>query len=181
MSAGLEKGLIEIYTGNGKGKSTAAFGLALRASGQGMKVRMIQFMKKGEYQDGVNYGEINALNKIPGIDVSSFGSMRFIVKGKLANDDICLAKEALEAAKAAMDGKYDLLILDEVLNALYFELITEKDIRDLLSKKPERLEIVLTGRNAPQYLIDLADLVTEMKEVKHPFEKNIKARRGIEY
>ena len=181
MSPQLVHGLIEIYTGDGKGKSTAAFGLALRASGQGLKVKIIQFMKRGEYQDGLNYGEINILSRLPGVTVSSFGSKRFIVKGKASKEDIDLAKSAMKEAIDAISGYYDILILDEVLNALYFELITESDIIDLIKRKPHNMEIVLTGRNAPDSLIDMADLVTEMKEIKHPYQQKIKARRGIEY
>lgn len=170
----LEEGLIQVYTGNGKGKSTASFGLALRAVGCGMKVGIVQFMKKGE-----GYGELDSLAKL-NIDVYSYGSGRFVGKNGASELDLNLAKEAMQKV-AEMYETYDLIIMDEVNNALHFGLVTEEDVIELVKQKPDTTELVLTGRNAPEAICEMADLVTEMREVKHPFSAGINARRGIEF
>ena len=171
-------GLIQIYTGDGKGKSTAAFGLALRAAGCGLKVSIIQFMKKGDW-----YGEIKAFAKLPEIELYSFGCDGFLIKGSpLPTEHIEQAQAALNKARYFLnEGKTDVLILDELNNAIFFELISEAEARELLSLKPHYTELVITGRNAPDYLLQAADLVTEMREIKHPYQQGIPARRGIEY
>jgi len=173
-----ETGLIQIYTGNGKGKSTAAFGLALRAMGSGLRVVIIQFMKKGEW-----YGEINAFAQLPKIEVFSFGGHGFLKKGQPPGaDHLAQAQNALnKAGEIMMDNWADMLILDELTNALYFELITEEEARALLALKPPHIELVITGRYAPDYLMESADLITEMVEIRHPYRLGITARRGIEY
>ncbi|MEG1501002.1 MAG: cob(I)yrinic acid a,c-diamide adenosyltransferase [Clostridiales bacterium] len=158
MEHKLQQGLIEVYTGNGKGKSTASFGLAIRAAGQGLKIRIIQFMKTIN-----NYGENIALDRFPEINVSAFGRDCLLRKGQISEEDKTLAGEALAESFLAMGEDYDLLILDEINNALFFELIELKDVL------------------RPEELIEKADLVTEMKEIKHPYSKNIAARRGIEF
>lgn len=191
----LSKGLIQVYTGNSKGKSTAAFGLAIRAIGQGFKVYIIQFMKGNSY-----YGELKTFQRlIPDITIKQFGRVCnnpearqegecrkcghcFIKKGQAAAEDRQTAGKALAHAVEVMaSGDYDIVILDELNNALYFELLELDPVLKVLQNKPELVELVLTGRNAPPQVIELADLVTEMKVIKHPFEKGIPARRGIEY
>lgn len=174
----LEKGLIQVYTGNAKGKSTAGFGLAIRAAGHGFKVVIIQFMKTGSY-----YGEIPGLKRLaPEVEVHSYGKEGFIHRRGATPEDIELAHDALiHAEKAMLSGETDVLILDEINNALYYELLTTQEVLDFLDKKPELVEIVLTGRNAPPEIIDRAHLVTEMKEIKHPYQSGIGSRKGIEY
>ena len=171
-------GLIQIYTGDGKGKSTAAFGLSLRAAGWGMHTAIVQFMKKGD-----GYGEISALAQHPLIDIYPFGSGNFIKKGSpLSKEDLIYTSQAIDKVKELMeDERVDILVLDELTNAIYFGLISEAKVLELLSHKKPEQEWVITGRNAPQALLDRADLITEMKEVKHPYQKGISARRGIEY
>ena len=171
----LKKGLVHIYTGNGKGKTTAAFGLALRASGAGCKVYICQFVK------GKVYNEIKALRKIKNIKVEQFGTGCFIRKKPSQKDAEWARKGLLNAEKNIQSGKYDVVMLDEINIALYFGLITAKEVLAVIDRKPGRVELVLTGRYAPQALIKRADLVTEMREVKHPYQKGIKARPGIEY
>lgn len=172
-----ETGLVQIYTGNGKGKSTAAFGLALRATGCGLKVVIIQFMKKGEW-----YGEIEALAKLPEIEIYSYGCDRFAKKGAPDEDNLAQARAALQRTRKVMaEQQTDVLILDELNNALFFDLITEAEALALIQEKPQDMELIITGRNAPEALIKAADLVTEMCEIKHPYQHGIQARRGIEY
>lgn len=171
------KGLIEVYTGNGKGKSTAAFGLALRASGRGLKSIIIQFMKQG-----TSYGEHFAIEKIKNIEIVSFGTPKFVNFKNPSKEDIDLAKEALEFSKKAINSiKYDIVILDEINIALHFKLIELEKVIDMLKNKPESVEVILTGRSAPNELIEIADLVSEIIEVKHPYQKGFGAREGIEY
>ncbi|NPV50165.1 MAG: cob(I)yrinic acid a,c-diamide adenosyltransferase [Candidatus Methanofastidiosum sp.] len=171
------KGLIEVYTGNGKGKSTAAFGLALRASGRGLKSIVVQFMKQGN-----SYGEHFAIEKIENIDIASFGTPKFVNFKNPSKEDINLAKEALEFSRETIYSlKYDLVILDEINIALHFKLIDLEKVIDILKNKPEGVEVILTGRYAPKELIEIADLVSEIIEVKHPYQKGIAAREGIEY
>ncbi|MDD4754230.1 MAG: cob(I)yrinic acid a,c-diamide adenosyltransferase [Desulfitobacteriaceae bacterium] len=174
----LEKGLIQVYTGNAKGKSTAAFGLAVRAAGHGFKVIIIQFMKTGKY-----YGEIPGLKRLsPEVEVYSYGREGFIHRSGAKPEDIALAHDALNhAEKVMLDPKTDILILDEINNALFFELLTVQEVLEFIEKKPEYVELILTGRNAPTEIIEKAHLVTEMKEIKHPYQIGIGSRKGIEY
>ncbi len=173
-----ETGLIQIYTGNGKGKSTAAFGLTLRASGAGLSVSIVQFMKEGGW-----YSEIGVLRQLANVEIYSYGIGKFIRKGTPPDEgSLRLAAEAMAKARELLaDESVDVLILDELCNAVYFELITEEDALSLLDAKRADQELVLTGRNATEKLIERADLVTEMREIKHPFKQGIKARKGIEY
>ncbi|MCK4677235.1 MAG: cob(I)yrinic acid a,c-diamide adenosyltransferase [Bacteroidales bacterium] len=170
------KGYIQVYTGNGKGKTTAAFGLALRAVGAGMKVFIGQFVK------GKSYNENIAIARhLKNITVKQYGLGCFIVNTP-TDDDIKAAGKGLdEMRKIIQKGKYDLVIMDEVNIALYYKLIDIKDLLEIIKNKPEHVELVLTGRYVPQELIDKADLVTEMKEIKHYYRKGIEARKGIEY
>jgi cob(I)alamin adenosyltransferase len=173
----LEKGFVQIYTGNGKGKSTAAIGQAVRAAGFGLKTYIAQFMK--EYP----YNELISLKKLSEwISIEQFGGDEFVYKKELPGQvELNKAKKGLQTAKEKMlSGEFELIILDEVIVAIYFKLIESKDLIEIINAKPEYVELILTGRYCPEELIELADLVTEMKEVKHYYKKGIISRRGIE-
>ncbi|MCS7286184.1 MAG: cob(I)yrinic acid a,c-diamide adenosyltransferase [Anaerolineae bacterium] len=173
----LKKGLIEVYTGDGKGKTTAALGLALRAAGHGLKTCIIQFMKGWP-----NYGELKSVGNIPEITLRQFGGPHFVDRNNPSLQDIEMAHEALEEARRAMlSGQYDIIVLDEINVALDFGLLSLEEVIALLEEKPEGVELILTGRNAHPEIIKRAHLVTEMKEVKHPYREGIVARKGIDY
>ncbi|AAL82162.1 cob(I)yrinic acid a,c-diamide adenosyltransferase [Pyrococcus furiosus DSM 3638] len=168
-------GLVHIYTGNGKGKTTAALGLALRMLGSGGKVIIVQFLKAPKV-----YGEYEMAQKC-GFTIESYGLPKF-VHGKPDEEDIKAAKKALERAKEVVkSGEWDLVILDEICVALGFGMISIEEVKELILNKAKNTELVLTGRYCPEELFELADYVTEMKEVKHPYQRGILARRGIEY
>jgi len=173
-------GLVIVYTGNGKGKTTAALGLALRAVGYNHKICMIQFIK-GSWP----YGEMESVKRLE-------PEMEFIVAGKgfvgIIDDNspreehVKIAKEAINISKEKIQsGKYDIVILDEVNYAVNLGLIGVKDVLDLINSKPSGLNLVLTGNYAKDEIVSVADLVTEMKEVKHPFKSGIKAKKGIDF
>jgi cob(I)alamin adenosyltransferase len=167
--------LIQVYTGNGKGKTTAALGLALRAAGAGLKVYIGQFVK------GRDYSELNALRKIKNIKVEQFGRGCFIKKSP-AKKDIELAKQGIEKIKKIISEEiYDMVILDEVNIVLKLNLLKLKDVIEVIGNAPKRLELILTGRYAHPNILKIADLISEIKEVKHYFKKGIKARKGIEF
>ena len=173
----LEKGLVQVYTGNGKGKTTAAFGLALRAIGRGLKVYIIQFIK-----GGFDYGELYIVDKLPNLTLKAFGTGKFVTEKPPGKADVELAEEAFALAEEVVkSGEYDIVILDEINVALNLKLIQIEKVLELIKNKPKHVELVLTGRYAPNEIIEAADLVTEMKEVKHPFNKGFQARKGIEY
>jgi len=173
----LEKGLVQVYTGNGKGKTTAAFGLALRAIGRGLKVYIIQFIK-----GGFDYGELYIVDKLPNLTLKAFGRGKFVTEKPPGKADVELAEEAFALAEEVVkSGEYDIVILDEINVALNLKLIQIEKVLELIKNKPKHVELVLTGRYAPSQIIEVADLVTEMKEVKHPFNKGYQARKGIEY
>jgi cob(I)alamin adenosyltransferase len=173
----LEKGLVQVYTGNGKGKTSAAFGLALRAIGRGLKVYMIQFIK-----GGFDYGELYVVKSLPNLTLKAFGRGKFITSKPPEKEDVRLAQEALKLAEKIVETReYDIVVLDEINVALDLKLIKLQEVVEMIKKKPKNVEIVLTGRNAPEEIIELADLVTEVKEIKHPFSKGYHARKGIEY
>ena len=173
----LEKGLVQVYTGDGKGKTSAAFGLALRAIGRGLKVYIIQFIK-----GGFDYGELYVVDKLPNITLKAFGRGKFVTQQPPSEEDVRLAEEALQLAeKTIKSGEYDLVILDEINVALNLKLISLEKVLELIKGKPKHVELVLTGRYAPKEVIEAADLVTEMREVKHPFKKGCQAREGIEF
>ena len=175
--AGINKGLVQIYTGNGKGKTTAALGLATRAQGQGLRVHVIFFMK-----GGYPYGERVSLEQLPNVSCEIFGHEHFVDPNNVQEEDRAEARRALNAAKNAVtSGRYDLVILDEVNVATSWKLIKVEDVLKLIQKKPSNVELVLTGRYADKRLVDKADLVTEMMEIKHPYHQGIQARKGIEY
>lgn len=170
------KGYIQVYTGNGKGKTTAAFGLALRAAGAGKKVFIAQFVK------GRKYSETDALSRyLPQVTVKQYGRGCFIVKEPEAEDVKAARRGLAEVKKIISEGKYDILVLDEASIAIYYKLFSINELTDILKKKKEETEIIITGRYAPRELIDTADLVTEMKEVKHYYTTGVEAREGIEY
>jgi cob(I)alamin adenosyltransferase len=171
----LKKGLVQIYTGCGKGKTTAALGLALRAVGAGLKVYMLQFIK------GKSYSELKALKSIKNIKIDQCGRGCFIKKKPSGIDISCARRGLIRAEKAIMSGDYDVVILDEANIALSIGLIDIKDTLNIIKAKPRNVELVLTGRRCPRSLLKRAHLVTDMREVKHPYQKGVKARRGIEY
>jgi len=170
------KGLIQVYTGNGKGKTTAALGLALRATGRGMKILIVQFMKKWDY------GELHSVKLIPDITLKTFGTKDFVHKGKAKKIDYEEAEKAFNCGiKGVHSGHYQMVIFDELNMAIYYELLDLKKVIQEIRQKPDNMEVVITGRKAPAEMIEIADLVTEMKEIKHPYQKGIQARKGIEY
>jgi cob(I)alamin adenosyltransferase len=169
-------GLVQVYTGDGKGKTTAALGLALRAAGHGMNVYMIQFMK-----GDIHYGELKAQENIPNLKIVQFGKPTFVNKADPAIEDIELAQLGLDHAKVIIEeGEYDIVILDELNVAIDFKLVEIEDVINIISSKPRHLEIIITGRNAKKEIIDLADLVTNMRKIKHYFDSGVGARRGFE-
>lgn len=169
--------LVELFTGNGKGKTSAALGTALRAAGQGLRVHIVYFMK-GDYP----YGERNALVRLPNVTMQSFGHEHFVDPANVKEEEREQARQALQAGREAMlSGNADVVVLDEVNLAAAWKLIEVDDVVRLIEEKPDTVELILTGRHADGRLIDMADLVTEMVEVKHPFRKGIEARRGFEY
>jgi cob(I)alamin adenosyltransferase len=173
----LKKGFIQIYTGNGKGKTTAALGQAVRAAGNGFRSYILMLMKE------FPYNEVSALSSLKEfITIEQVGKDDYVYRKELpSNEEVEKAKQALERAGQNMkSGDFEIIILDEVLVAVYFGLITVDDILPLINEKPVDIELILTGRYCPQELIERADLVTEMKEVKHYYQKGILARRGIE-
>jgi len=176
--SGLEpEGLVEVYTGNGKGKTSAAMGMALRATGHGQRVRIICFMK-GNYPSG----EQTAMAQLPNVTFSKYGHQNFVDPKNVTLGEKEEARKALLAAQdAILSGDYDLVILDEVNVAIAWKLLELDDMVDLINKKPEKVELILTGRYADAKLVKLADLVTEMLDIKHPYDIGVTARRGIDY
>lgn len=169
--------MIHIYIGNGKGKTTAALGLALRAVGTGKKVLLIQFLKDG------SSSEIKAIRKyLSDFEIEVFGQKGFLNKAQLKKKDFDLAQQGFNFAQKAIQRKrYDLIILDEINMVISLGLLKVEDLLALIKKTPQKIELILTGRQAPKKIIQAADLVTEMKEVKHYYKKGVKARKGIEY
>ena len=171
----LNKGLIQLYYGNGKGKTTAAMGLALRAAGCGLKVYIAQFVK------GLKYSELISLAKLKdNITVRQYGRGCFIRKEATQKDVEAAQKGFEEVKKIIVSGKYDVVILDEITIAEYFKLISVEDILALMASKPKNVELILTGRKADSRIIEAANLVTEMVEIKHYYNEGIEAREGIE-
>jgi cob(I)alamin adenosyltransferase len=175
------KGYIQVYTGNGKGKTTAAMGLALRAAGHGYRTFVGQFCK------GRKTGEIAAAARLkaggePAIVIQQFGDIRFLRSDQPPDpEDIRLARRGLAACRAALlSGEYRIVVLDEICLALYFKLLSRADVEAVLDERPPDVELVLTGRKAPLWLLRRADLVTEMRERKHYYAAGVAARKGIE-
>ncbi|HDR88188.1 MAG TPA: cob(I)yrinic acid a,c-diamide adenosyltransferase [Bacteroidetes bacterium] len=170
------KGYVHVYTGNGKGKTTAAFGLALRAAGAGRRVFIAQFVK------GREYSEIKAVEQyLPLVTVKQYGRECFIVNAPAPEDRQAAQAGLEELEKIIPSGEYNVIVLDEACIALHYHLFTVQELIRLISLRAEGTEIVVTGRYAPPELIHAADLVTDMKEVKHYYRKGVEARKGIEY
>lgn len=171
-------GLLQIYTGDGKGKTTAALGLAFRAVGRGAKVRFFQFMKPPD-SSGEHFSSVKLARDL---EISPLGKKGWVFNRQPSREDIALAYQGLEEAKEALNsGHYDLVVMDELVVTIMLGLIKLGDVTEMLNNRPPEVELVITGRGAQPELLALADLVTEMKLIKHPFEKGIKARQGIEY
>ncbi len=171
----MQIGYTQIYTGNGKGKTTAAFGLALRASGHGKKIFIGQFVK------GMKYGELDSIKKFSDtITLKQFGRDCFI-ENDPEPEDIKVARDGWDLVNTILnENSVDILILDEIGIAIYYKLISTEEVADFIKRKPLEMELILTGRYVPIELFELADLVTEMKEIKHYYKKGVSAREGIE-
>jgi cob(I)alamin adenosyltransferase len=177
-------GLIQVFYGNGKGKTTAAFGQAFRAAGRGFKIHIIQFMKSGlkENQDYEEYGELKAFAQFPTVSIERFGFPEWVV-GTPTQEHIDAAQRALTAVEIAIhSGKYDIVIADEVLYAIQLQLLTEDTVLAVLDKKAPATEVILTGSHKKlERINERADLVTEVKKEKHPYDKGVQARIGTEF
>jgi cob(I)alamin adenosyltransferase len=175
-----DKGLVIVYTGKGKGKTTAALGIVLRAVGHGYKVGMIQFIK-GEWY----YGELTSSKRLePEFELIAAGKgfVGIIDDDHPIEDHEKAAKDAIEVAKQKIaSGDYDIMILDEINYAVKLNLISQEDILDVIAAKPEKTSLVLTGNYVPEAVMDAADLVTEMREIKHPYQRGIKAKKGVDF
>jgi len=177
MTRRLSPGLIQVYTGDGKGKTTSALGLGLRALGRGFKVFMIQFLK------GEETGEQYALRRLaPDFTFRQFGLAGFVRRGDFDPQDLAKVREAFALARQIIaSGEYGLVILDEINVALHFEMLTVTEVQEVLRSRPPHVEVILTGRYAPPGIIARAALVTEMKKIKHCYNKGVPAREGIEF
>lgn len=174
--APLSQGYVQLYTGDGKGKTTASLGLIVRALGQGLRPVVLQFMKSDP-----SWGEIVTLKKL-GVPVRQCGLDHWVFKGEASEEDLAAAAAGFDEAQALVDsGEYDLVILDELVTAVFFELVPVDRVLAMIAAKPAPVELVITGRRAPDELIAAADLVTEMRPVKHYYDAGVKARQGIEY
>ncbi len=168
------KGYVQVYTGNGKGKTTASLGLALRAAGAGLTIYIVQFLKKGDYS------EIKALSGFENITIEQYGLGKF-VKGKPSDEDIKAGQRGLRKLKDILNaGQHDLVIAEEANVAVMCHLFSEKELLELIDNKPEHVELVITGRGATSKVIEKADLVSEINEVKHYYKQGVTARVGIE-
>ncbi len=173
----LRRGLVQIFTGDGKGKTTAALGTVIRALGHGLRVYIVYFMK-GDYP----YGERRIISELPNVDMASFGSLKFVDPKNVKPEEIEQAKQALATAREAMlSGSYDLVVLDEVNVAVAWKLVELDEVVKLINDKPQNVELILTGRYADVELVKMADLVTEMLNIKHPYDGGETAREGIEF
>jgi cob(I)alamin adenosyltransferase len=172
----LSAGQVQVYTGDGKGKTTAALGLVVRALGQGLRPIVLQFMKSDP-----TWGEIVTLRRL-GVEVEQCGLDHWVVPGKVSEEDRAAAGAGFARARGVVTGgAHDLVVLDELVTAVYFELVQLADVLDLIAAKPAAVELVMTGRRAPDALIAAADLVTEMRPLKHYYDAGVPARPGIEY
>lgn len=175
----LERGLVNIFTGHGKGKTSAAIGTAVRAAGHGLKVYMVFMMKANEAFD---HGEFKVLKDLPNVTIDTFGQRGWAKRGNVLPEHREQAQKALNAASAAMDsGGYDVIILDEVNGAIASSLVDIEEVVKLIEAKPHNVEMVLTGRYADPRLVQMADLVSEVLMIKHPINEGIRARKGIDY
>jgi cob(I)alamin adenosyltransferase len=177
ISDSQDLGCIHVISGDGKGKTTSSLGLALRAAGHGFKILMIQFMKKGW-----DYGELKAVELLPNIQIIQYGTPEFVDKSHPLPIDYQEANAALKRFREELRSKkWNIIILDEVNVALDYKLLSEEAILKELKNKPKNIEIVLTGRNASQAIIDLADYYTKVQSLKHPYQQKIIARKGVEF
>ncbi len=169
-------GLVQVYTGDGKGKTTAALGLAVRAAGHGYYTYIGQFMK------GRSYGELRGVDLLaPYVTLEQYGDPTFLRREEVSDGDRAMARAGLARVREVLAARHhQIVVLDEILMALYFDLAPLDEVLDLIASRPVGVELVLTGRRSPQAIIDVADLVTEMVEVKHPYQQGIAAREGIE-
>ncbi len=175
-TGGARKGYVQVYTGDGKGKTTAGFGLAMRAAGHDLRVLVLQFMKADP-----TWGEIVSARRL-GIAIEQVGLDHWVHVGGVTADDLRAAAAGFARARElVVSGAYDLVVLDELVTALYFELVPLADVLALLADKPAHTELLLTGRRAPDELVAAAHLVSEMRPVKHYFDAGVNAREGIEY
>jgi cob(I)alamin adenosyltransferase len=173
----LEQGLIQVYTGDGKGKTTAALGLALRASGHGLRVEIVQFLKGWP-----GYGELAGVTQLPTVAIHPFGRSGWIDPAQPEPEDYARASRALDYAREVVtSGQADIVVLDEIDVALDYGLLELEQVLALLDSKPSAVELILTGRNAHPEIVKRADLVTEMRKVKHPYDRGLGARKGIEF
>ncbi len=171
------RGLVEIFTGDGKGKTSAALGIVLRALGHSLRACIVAFMK-GDYP----YGEWEVLSKLPNVNIARFGFGTFTDPANVKPEEIEQARQALAFAREAMfSGNYDLVVLDEVNVAVAWKLVELNEVVRLIQDKPPNVELILTGRHADTKLVELADLVTECLKIKHPYDKGIMSRKGIDY
>jgi cob(I)alamin adenosyltransferase len=173
-----KKGLIMVYTGDGKGKTTAALGLVLRASGHGANVYVVQFRKSDP-----SYGEIQAITKfLPTVTILQSKRSRITGRGGFEQADLDDARDVFEKGKEALlSGEYNLVVFDEINFAMDYGLIPQDEVTEMLKKKPANTDVVLTGRNAPAEIVEMADLVSEVREIKHHYRAGIMAQKGIEY
>ena len=176
-SVPFKQGLVQIFTGEGKGKTSAALGVVLRALGHGLRVCIVAFMK-GDYP----YGEWEVLSKLSNVKIAKFGFRTFTDPANIKPEEIEQAKQGLAAAREAMlGGNYDLVVLDEVNVATAWKLVELDEVVRLIRDKPPNVELILTGRHADTELVQMADLVTECLKIKHPYDKGITSRKGIDY
>jgi len=172
----LTEGYVQVYTGDGKGKTTAALGLVLRAVGQGLRVIVVQFMKSNP-----NWGEVVSLRKL-GVPVQQCGLDHWVLEGEASAEDLAAAAAGFAKARALVEsGDYDLVVLDELVTALFFGLVSLDSVLAIVASRPAAVELVMTGRHAPPQIIAAADLVTEMRPLKHYSDAGVKARSGIEF
>jgi cob(I)alamin adenosyltransferase len=174
----LEKGLVSVFTGDGKGKTSTAIGIATRAAGHELKVYIAFFLKGGNFI----HGERKSLSSLAGVKFESFGCEGWVDKNSIRPEDIEQARKGLTTSKnAVLSGEYDVVIMDEVNMAVNLGLIPVDDLLTLIAEKPANVELILTGRYADGKVIQAADMVTEMLSIKHPFSSGIQARKGIDY
>jgi len=178
MQTAKRQGLIFVFTGKGKGKTSAALGMALRAAGQGLRVLILQFMKRKS-----NIGEVMALEKVDlPITLRQYGRSVFFKTRTCEPMDIHMAHQGLQAFEEAMESRtYDLIILDEINMAIYFDMLELEEVMQVIEKRPPELHLVLTGRYARKEILEIADLITEMQEAKHHYNDGVRAQKGIEF
>ena len=171
----MERGFVQVYTGTGKGKTTAALGLVLRAAGHGLRTYIGQFMK------GQMYGELQALRDHPLIEIEQYGDARCVRREEVTHEHVVRARRGLERAREKMcSGRFDIVVLDEVNVTIWFGMLAADEVLVFLEQRPQGVEVILTGRYAPEEVLEKADLVTEMREVKHYLAQGVLARDGIE-